>query len=773
MEIEAKFAVLSEETFSALRSLVHLGEYDLTPGETLRLYDTYLDTPDRSIYGGGYAFRRRLQDGVALLSLKSLGTVSGGVHHREETEVEEPAGLEGLVPCQWPEGPVRDDICALTEDEPLELLFTVEQERLLRHIVDASGSRVADMALDSGVVSLPNGGLQQPFMELEIELGPRRTDRDLDALLASLATMPGLIPQPTSKFERGLALATRRSVDRPKGHRVRATDTFGRAMSRILMPLFLRMQDHETGSYDGTDPEELHDMRVATRRMRTALWIAEPYLDLDALKRVRKGLSQTAMVLGAVRDMDVFREKTMAYIAEQQVSIGDFAPLFRVWDVEYIGRRNDMLAHLSSKQYAKFKKAFWDHLRAGMPERGSSRRVADLVPSLVRERLTTVLDHGRFLAEAGAPLAAYHALRIDVKRLRYTLEFFRDILGPTAREAITAMQALQDFFGDLQDARVAASHLRAVIGFGSWEEPKQMHTLWSPGMAIAPATAGHASQPASALAIYLADQEARIETLLAQAPIVWRGFLDAGAPALVEQALAPNQTITSIAQRSHSMDRHPTYVILMGPPASGKGTQADRLQESLALPHVASGDLFRYNLKNQTELGLEAKGYMDRGELVPDGLTIAMVLDRLARPDCVNGALLDGFPRTLAQAEALDKALAAQGSAINLVLDVQVPREELIARVTGRRLCRSCGASYHMKFAPPVKDGVCDKCGGELYQRDDDTEATAVKRLEVYEAQTKPLIEYYRNAGLLVGIDGNQPIDVVTDALKAAIEQNL
>ncbi len=322
---------------------------------------------------------------MALLSLKSLGTVSGGVHHREETEVEEPTGLAGMVPSKWPEGPVRDDICALTKDEPLELLFTVEQERLLRHIVDASGSRVADMALDSGVVSLPNGGLQQPFMELEIELSPRRTERDLDALLASLATMAGLIPQPTSKFERGLALATRRTVDRPKGHRVRPTDTFGRAMSRILMPLFLRMQDHEKGSYDGVDPEELHDMRVATRRMRTALWIAEPYLDLDALKRVRKGLAQTATVLGAVRDMDVFREKTMAYIAKRQVPLKEFAPLFRVWDVEYIGRRNDMLVHLSSKQYAKFKKAFWDHLRAGACDGKGPHRVTDLLPTLVRE----------------------------------------------------------------------------------------------------------------------------------------------------------------------------------------------------------------------------------------------------------------------------------------------------------------------------------------------------------------------------------------------------
>ena len=217
------------------------------------------------------------------------------------------------------------------------------------------------------------------------------------------------------------------------------------------------------------------------------------------------------------------------------------------------------------------------------------------------------------------------------------------------------------------------------------------------------------------------------------------------------------------------MAQSPTYVILMGPPASGKGTQAERLQEVLGLSHVASGDLFRYNLKNETELGLKAKVYMDKGDLVPDDVTIAMVLDRLSREDCAKGALLDGFPRTLAQAEALDVALAGSGNSINLVLNIQVPTKELISRVTGRRLCRDCGASYHIKFKRPKEKGVCDKCGGELYQRDDDTEATARRRLEVYNAQTKPLINYYSRKGSLANIDGNKPIDEVTDALKVAI----
>ncbi|HQE92445.1 MAG TPA: adenylate kinase [Anaerolineae bacterium] len=217
------------------------------------------------------------------------------------------------------------------------------------------------------------------------------------------------------------------------------------------------------------------------------------------------------------------------------------------------------------------------------------------------------------------------------------------------------------------------------------------------------------------------------------------------------------------------MTTNPKYIILLGPPAAGKGTQATRLSEHLHLPHVASGDLFRYNLKNETELGRKAKTYMDQGALVPDDITIAMVLDRLSRPDCAGGALLDGFPRTLAQAEALDKALAEKGVAINGVLNMIVPDDVLIERVTGRRLCRTCGEPYHIKFNPPQKEGVCDKDGGPLYQRDDDTEATVRNRLKVYWDQTSPLIGYYRSQGILVDIDGAQAIDTVTAALQAAV----
>jgi len=217
------------------------------------------------------------------------------------------------------------------------------------------------------------------------------------------------------------------------------------------------------------------------------------------------------------------------------------------------------------------------------------------------------------------------------------------------------------------------------------------------------------------------------------------------------------------------MAAEPKYIVLLGPPASGKGTQAARLREALNLPHISSGDLFRENLKNETELGRRAKIYMDRGELVPDEITIGMVIDRLNRPDCAGGALLDGFPRTIAQAEALDEALAAQGHKIGMVPNIIVPDDLLVERVSGRRLCRTCGKSYNIHFNPPQQPGLCDLDGGELYQRDDDKPDTVRTRLKVYWEQTSPLVDYYRRKSVLIDIDGNQSIDAVSADLRIAI----
>ncbi|MCD6555072.1 MAG: adenylate kinase [Chloroflexi bacterium] len=215
----------------------------------------------------------------------------------------------------------------------------------------------------------------------------------------------------------------------------------------------------------------------------------------------------------------------------------------------------------------------------------------------------------------------------------------------------------------------------------------------------------------------------------------------------------------------------PKFIVLLGAPGAGKGTQAAYLEERLGIPHISSGDLFRENLRNETELGRLARAYMDRGELVPDEVTIAMVKERLAQPDCAGGAILDGFPRTIAQAQALEAILAEKGQRVGIVPYIKVSDEVLLARLAGRWTCRQCEAIYHELFSPPKVAGRCDVCGGELYQRADDTPETQRRRIEVYFQQTTPLIEYYRRQGLLVEIDGEQSVEQVRADLLAAIQQ--
>lgn len=212
------------------------------------------------------------------------------------------------------------------------------------------------------------------------------------------------------------------------------------------------------------------------------------------------------------------------------------------------------------------------------------------------------------------------------------------------------------------------------------------------------------------------------------------------------------------------------FVVLLGGPGAGKGTQAERLAEALGIPQVSTGDLFRENLGNATELGLLAKGYMERGELVPDEVTVGMVRERLSRPDAARGAILDGFPRTIAQAEALESLLADLGSELAVVPYIKVPEEVLLARLAGRWTCRNCGAMYHQMFSPPEEAGVCDRCGGELYQRPDDTPETQKHRIEVYFEQTAPLIDYYQDKGLLAEVDGRPGIAEIQAELQNVIK---
>lgn len=208
--------------------------------------------------------------------------------------------------------------------------------------------------------------------------------------------------------------------------------------------------------------------------------------------------------------------------------------------------------------------------------------------------------------------------------------------------------------------------------------------------------------------------------------------------------------------------------ILLGPPGAGKGTQAAKIVEKYHIPHISTGDIFRENIENGTELGKKAQEYMNRGELVPDDLVIEIATTRLLADDCAEGFLLDGFPRTVYQAEKLDEFLAAHGSKIDKVLDIAVEKEELMVRLTGRRVCKACGASYHVVNIPPKKEGICDVCGGPLVQRADDNAETVANRIEVYEAQTMPLIEYYEKAGNIAHIDGATGLEsVFADIVKA------
>ena len=206
-------------------------------------------------------------------------------------------------------------------------------------------------------------------------------------------------------------------------------------------------------------------------------------------------------------------------------------------------------------------------------------------------------------------------------------------------------------------------------------------------------------------------------------------------------------------------------IILLGPPGAGKGTQAKMIAEKYGIPHVSSGDIFRANIKNGTELGMEAKKYMDQGQLVPDELTVKILLDRVAQDDCKNGYVLDGFPRTIPQAEALDKALAELGQKMDYAIDVDVPDENIVKRMGGSRACFNCGATYHIVFNPTKVEGKCDACGAETVLRDDDKPETVQKRLSVYHEQTQPLIDYYTEAGVLREVDGTIDINDVFAAI--------
>ena len=210
-------------------------------------------------------------------------------------------------------------------------------------------------------------------------------------------------------------------------------------------------------------------------------------------------------------------------------------------------------------------------------------------------------------------------------------------------------------------------------------------------------------------------------------------------------------------------------IIMLGAPGAGKGTQAKMIADKYGVPHISTGDIFRANIKNGTELGMEAKKYMDQGLLVPDELTVRILLDRVAQDDCKNGYVLDGFPRTIPQAEVLDSELTKLGDHIDYAINVDVPDENIVKRMSGRRACLTCGATYHIEHVPPKKEGICDVCGSELVLRDDDKPETVKNRLNVYHEQTQPLIDFYTEKGVLKTVDGTGPMEEVVAAITAIL----
>jgi CHAD domain-containing protein/adenylate cyclase class IV len=546
VEIEAKFAVPDRETFERLQAIKHLSSYTLSNRQIKIVQDAYLDTPKRELLAAGYACRRRTQSEGVLITLKGLGGVEGAIHRREEYEIHLSTNQP---PEAWPSGPVRDRVLEVINQAPLNVLFSLSQTRLVHQM--KQGERiVAQLSLDD--VHLIIDEAEQTYFELEIEQTSSGTEEDLAKLAAYLQNEWHLQPESLSKFERALAFvdaAMTREVEPQAGAsvanpgnvaRISEThsnqvelsdkpgltldDSMAEAARKTLWFHLQRLIYYESGTRQGNDIEALHNMRVATRRMRAAYQISADYLDAEQMAPFLKGIRRTARVLGAVRDLDVFWEKTEDYLVTLPVHEQTALESLReVWTGQHKIAREEMLNYLNSKRYRRFKEKFARFLQ--QPNAGTlptttkkgfplPNRPREIIPIAIYQRLAEVQAYDPFVTASNMPAEYLHQLRIACKGLRYTLEFFQDVLGPEAKKLIQQLKKLQTHLGDLQDAVVASKLLRAYLFWGTWN-PQQYDKNQLPGTSM---------MMDPGVTMYLASRETEYQTLVETFPEAWDRF---------------------------------------------------------------------------------------------------------------------------------------------------------------------------------------------------------------------------------------------------------
>ncbi len=519
MEIEAKFVLPAAEDAWRLARAESLAGFPLGPANTETVRDAYFDTPDRRLLAAGYALRLRRQHDGTLITAKSVEAADSAIHQREE--LEELAPDASPDPETWPAGPARDLVLRVTGGEPLAPLFQLKQQRTTRPVL-LDRACIAKLSIDK--VRVRAGSKRQAYRELEIELTGDGTEEQLQAMANVLGAEWGFKPSTQSKFERALALLQQQ----PAAGQAQVTeapspiapdDSMSRAACKAIQVQLERIESKEQGTRAGEDPEELHDMRVATRRLRAATRVFRPFLDPQRLKPAVKRLRRAGRLLGAVRDLDVFAVKTRHYLdslpPERQ---SELAPLLQAWEVEHDRARRRLEKYLDGKKYARFKETLGDLLedcRADQGQPFSAQgeplpfRVRTVLPGVLFDRWAAVQAYLEPLSAPDAPLKRYHRLRIAAKRLRYTLEFFEDALGPETEMLIERLKRLQDHLGDLQDAVVTTGLLRGYIATGYWgNEAKED---------------GPAGPPpdAEAARAYLAFREGEIKRLLETFPPIW------------------------------------------------------------------------------------------------------------------------------------------------------------------------------------------------------------------------------------------------------------